>query len=72
MGTETKIAFRYERETKNKYRFKEDTDAPVMGTVYVSKDLFEERPEELEITLRVTDQSSRTMEVQPSRRISSS
>ena len=54
METETKIAFRYERETKNKYRFKEDTDAPVMGTVYVSKDLFEERPEELEVTLRVT------------------
>lgn len=48
---ETKVSFRYERETKNKYRFKEDADAPIMGTVYVSKDLFDERPEELEVTL---------------------
>ena len=53
METETIINFKYERETKNKFRFKEDAEVPVMGTVYVSKTLFDERPEELEITLKV-------------------
>ena len=54
METQTKVKFQYERETKNKSRFREDAEDPVMGTLYVSKGLFEERPEELEVTLRVT------------------
>ncbi len=53
METETIINFKYERETKNKFRFKEDAEVPVMGTVYVSKTLFDKRPEELEVTLKV-------------------
>jgi hypothetical protein len=55
MKTETKIIFKYERETKNKFRFKEEAEDPIMGTVYVSKGLFSERPEELELTLRVKE-----------------
>ena len=50
---ETKVSFEYERETKRKYRFKEQSEEPVMGTLYVSKDLFDQRPERLEVTLRV-------------------
>lgn len=46
------VRFTYERDTKNKYRFSEDADEPVMGTLYVAKGLFEERPERLEVTLR--------------------
>jgi hypothetical protein len=53
MHVERKVRFEYERETKRKYRFKEDSEEPVMGTLYVSKDLFDERPEALEVTLRV-------------------
>ena len=53
METETIINFKYERETKNKFRFKEDAEVPVMGTVYVSKTLFDERPKELEVTLKI-------------------
>jgi hypothetical protein len=53
MGTKTTLRFNYERDTKNKYRFREDADEPVMGTIYVAKDLFDERPDTLEVTLRV-------------------
>lgn len=53
MHMETKVSFKYERETKNKYRFSEDAEEPVMGTLYVRKDLFDERPDQLEVTLRV-------------------
>jgi hypothetical protein len=52
---ETRIVFKYERETKNKFRFSEDADEPVMGTLYVRKDQFDERPERLEVTLRVIE-----------------
>ncbi len=54
MHVENRITFKYERETKNKYRYSEDAEEPVMGTIYVRKDLFDDRPEELELTLRVT------------------
>ena len=50
---ETKVEFEFERETKRKFRFKELSEEPVMGTLYVSKDLFDERPERLEVTLKV-------------------
>jgi hypothetical protein len=52
---ERKIMFEYERDTKNKYRFRETADEPLMGTVYVSKELFDERPGTLEVTLRSMD-----------------
>ncbi len=53
---ESSLAFEYERATKNKYRFREASDEPVMGTIYISKDHFEDRPDRLEVTLRVLDQ----------------
>ncbi len=53
MELERKVTFEFERETKRKYRFKEHAEEPVMGTLYVSKDLFDERPDKLEVTLRV-------------------
>ncbi len=31
------IKFVYEKETKNTLRFKEDSDAPAIGTLYVQK-----------------------------------
>ncbi len=52
---ETKVIFEYERETKRKYRFKEMAEEPLMGTLYVSKDLFDDRPGKLEVTLRTLD-----------------
>lgn len=53
---ESSLAFEYERATKNKYRFREASDEPVMGTIYISKDHFEDRPDKLEVTLRVLGQ----------------
>jgi hypothetical protein len=53
IGMERKVAFDYEKDTKNKYRFSEDAEEPVMGTLYVSKGLFDQRPERIEVTLRV-------------------
>ena len=53
--TERKVTFVYEKDTKNKYRFTEDADEPVMGTLYVTKDLFDQRPRRLEVTLRVVE-----------------
>ncbi|MCK5251792.1 MAG: hypothetical protein KAQ96_02540 [Thermoplasmata archaeon] len=53
METKNSLTFEYERDTKNKYRFREASDEPVMGTIYVSKDHFEDRPDKLEVTLKV-------------------
>ena len=55
MELERKVSFGYERETKRKYRFKEEGEEPVMGTLYVSKELFDERPDRLEVILRVPE-----------------
>lgn len=52
---ETKVDFEYERETKRKYRFKELAEEPVLGTLYVSKELFEQRPDRLEVMVRTVD-----------------
>ena len=52
---ERTLTFEYERDTKNKYRFREDSEVRVMGTLYVVKDLFEERPDRMEVTLRTID-----------------
>ena len=43
MGVET-ATFTYERATKNKYRFREDSDNPIVGTLYLSKKLFGDSP----------------------------
>lgn len=46
--------FAFERETKNKVRYAEvvtDGDEEVVGTLYVSKSAFSERPERLKVTI---------------------
>jgi len=48
------LKFAYEKDTKNKYRFIEDSEEPLVGTLYVSKSLFTERPEGLEVTISTT------------------
>jgi hypothetical protein len=52
MATERRLTFSYERDTKNKYRFREDSEVPVMGTIYLTKDLFEDRPDGVEVIVR--------------------
>lgn len=51
----TIIKFKKERETKNKIRYEETTDPPLIGTLYVSKlglkAMYEDYPEKLTITL---------------------
>ena len=47
----TTVKFVHEKDTKNKYRFTEDSEEPVVGTLYVSKALFDERPDQLEVTI---------------------
>jgi len=54
MSTERKLTFSYERDTKNKYRFREDSEVPVMGTIYLAKELFEAPPDRVEVTVRTT------------------
>ncbi len=49
------VTLEFERETKRKYRFAETSDEPVMGTLYVSKTAFEDRPSRIEVTLRSLD-----------------
>ncbi len=49
------FSFSFERETKNKYRFQEDSEDPMVGTLYVSKALFEDRPSSIEVELRTVD-----------------
>jgi len=55
MHTQKSFTFSFERETKNKYRFREEGVDPVVGTLYVSKALFESRPSTLEVELRSVD-----------------
>lgn len=52
-----KIAFTFERETKNTYRFAEDIvddRAPVIGTLYIQKAAFEFiQPQNIVVTVEV-------------------
>lgn len=50
---ELRLTFAHERDTKRTYRFKEESDEPVMGTLYVSKGAFETRPSRLEVTVSI-------------------
>ena len=49
------ITFTYERDTKNKYRYQEDGDDLMIGTLYVSKSAFKERPNKVQVTLKGLD-----------------
>ena len=50
------VAFKFERETKRTYRFQEDSDAPVIGTLYVKQSVFSKRPGRLEVVIRAADE----------------
>jgi len=45
----------YERDTKRTYPFQEESDDPVVVTLYVKKGAFRQRPKAIEITLRAED-----------------
>ena len=53
---ESTIKFRFERDTKNTRRFAEEGDAPLIGTLYVSRiglrSLFGAVPEVIELTIK--------------------
>ena len=46
------ISFRFERATKNMYRFREDSPDPVVGTLYMNKRMFENgSPDKINVTI---------------------
>ncbi len=48
------IKFKFERATKNTYRFQEEsTEEPVIGTLYVKKSLFTVEPQEIKVTIEI-------------------
>ncbi|MFQ6059898.1 MAG: hypothetical protein ACE5KV_01190 [Thermoplasmata archaeon] len=52
---ELNLTFRYERDTKRTYRFQEESEIPVVGTLYVQKSAFKSRPEKIEVVLKAKD-----------------
>ena len=50
---EKEIKFEFEKETKGTFRFKEVSDAPIIGTLYIKKTFMKEQPKELTIILKV-------------------
>lgn len=49
---EKKATFVYERDTKRTYRFQEEGNAPIIGTLYVQKHVFDSRPNRIEVTIK--------------------
>lgn len=60
MKVEGKIVFKFDKDTKNCYRFKEVAEgrAPVVGTLYVQKWAFNAVPKELTVTIHETAATS--------------
>lgn len=52
---EKHLAFRFERETKRTYRFQEESEDPIVGTLYVQKSAFKSRPEKIDVHLKAED-----------------
>ncbi len=52
---EMKATFKFERETKRTYRYLEEADAPVVGTIYIRQSALDHRPNRIEITIRTLD-----------------
>ena len=52
---ERKIDFRMERPTRNTYRFFENSEEPLVGTLYVQKTAFKRMPRRIEVILRGED-----------------
>lgn len=50
------LKFKFERATKNTYRFQEEaTSEPVIGTLYVKKPLFSTEPNELKVVIETKE-----------------
>lgn len=52
---ERKIDFQMERPTRNTYRFFENSEEPIVGTLYVQKTAFKRMPRRIEVVLRGED-----------------
>ncbi|MFQ5919594.1 MAG: hypothetical protein ACE5I4_06065 [Thermoplasmata archaeon] len=52
---ERKIKFVMERPTKNTYRFSEDAEQPLIGTLYIQKVAFKRVPRQVEVVVRGED-----------------
>ena len=52
---EEHLTFRYERDTKRTYRFQEESENPIVGTLYIQKSAFKSRPEKIEVHLEAED-----------------
>jgi hypothetical protein len=50
-----KVTFKFERETKRTYRFLEEADPPVVGTIYVKQNAFDHRPNRIEVTIKTLE-----------------
>jgi hypothetical protein len=49
------VTFELERETKNTFRFSENAENPVIGTLYVQKSAFaDETPRTLTVTIEAS------------------
>ena len=44
-----------ERDTDRTCRFTEDSENPIVGTLYVQKHAFKSRPDKVEVTLKAKD-----------------
>jgi len=45
------VEFEFEKSTKRTYRYKEVSDDPVVGTLYVKKHKLEGKPKTLQVTI---------------------
>ena len=47
------LSFKFEKETKNCYRFKEvvEDKPPIVGTIYLQKSVFESKPEGVRVSI---------------------
>ncbi len=46
-----KMVFTFEKETKNTYRYQEDSQDPIIGVLYVQKKHFPNKPTSLIVTI---------------------
>ena len=49
----SKVEMKFERETKRMFRFKEEGEFgdQKIGTLYIKKDMFEKKPESIEVSI---------------------
>jgi hypothetical protein len=55
MQGEFVVLMEYERSTKSKWRFREVSDTPVIGTLYLDQGVFASRPDRIYVTVEVAE-----------------